>query len=101
MRFIISPAKKMAVDVEVRWRDMPRFLDKSREVVRTLNSMSFEELHGLWKCSEKLARETFERMWMLSEEAAWDMPPSDACRLRLRGHSVSEHGAARHDAGRA
>lgn len=74
MRFIISPAKKMAVDVEVRWRDMPRFLDKSREVVRTLNSMSFEELHGLWKCSEKLARETFERMWMLSEETAWDTP---------------------------
>ena len=74
MRFIVSPAKKMTVDVETPWRDMPRFLDKSREVVGALRAMNFEELRALWKCSEKLARETFERMWMLSEDAAWDMP---------------------------
>ncbi len=66
MRFIVSPAKKMTVDVETPWRDMPRFLDKSREVVGALRAMNFEELRALWKCSEKLARETFERMWMLS-----------------------------------
>ncbi len=74
MRFIVSPAKKMTVTDELPWRDMPRFLDKSRMLASALRSMSFGELVALWKCSEKLARETSERMWMLSEDSTWDTP---------------------------
>lgn len=74
MRFIVSPAKKMTSESDVAWRDMPRFLDKSREVARTLAAMSFEELIALWKCSEKLARETCERMGPVFAGAGWDDP---------------------------
>ena len=63
MRIIISPAKKMNMDIDsLPVRDLPRFLDQTEELLTLLRAMSPEELKALWKCNEQLARLNVERL---------------------------------------
>ena len=63
MKLIISPAKKMKVDVDsLAWRDLPRFLDRSQTLADTLRSMSYTELKHLWKCNDQIAQLNFDRL---------------------------------------
>ena len=63
MRIIISPAKKMNMDIDsLPVRDLPRFLDRTEELLTLLRAMSPEELKALWKCNEQLARLNVERL---------------------------------------
>lgn len=63
MRIIISPAKKMNIDTDsLAWRDLPLFLSKAEELCRKLQSMSYEELKKLWKCSDQIASLNVERL---------------------------------------
>lgn len=63
MRIIISPAKKMREDRDsLDWRDLPRFLSQTRELLDVLRGMSYEELKGLWRCSDRIAAENVERL---------------------------------------
>ena len=63
MKIIISPAKKMVVDTDsLSFRDMPQFIDKTEELKKILDTMSFTELKELWKCSDKLAEINTERL---------------------------------------
>ena len=63
MRVIISPAKKMNVDTDsLPCRGLPRFLDRTEELLTLLRAMSPEELKALWKCNEQLARLNVERL---------------------------------------
>ena len=63
MRIIISPAKKMRVDTDsLPYRDLPAFLDHSRELLGVLKSMSREELKKLWKCNDQIADLNFKRL---------------------------------------
>ena len=48
MRIIISPAKKMNVDIDsLPWQDLPAFLPKTEELVKTLQGMGYDELKKL------------------------------------------------------
>ena len=63
MRIIISPAKKMNMDIDsLPVRDLPRFLDRTEELLTLLRAMSPEELKALWKCNDQLARLNVERL---------------------------------------
>ncbi|HIW21024.1 MAG TPA: peroxide stress protein YaaA [Candidatus Dorea intestinavium] len=62
MRIIISPAKTMRVEEMIGPSDMPVFLDKTTTIMEFLKSLSYEELKNLWKCSDKLATENYERL---------------------------------------
>ena len=63
MRIILSPAKKMNTDVDsFAVRGLPRFLDKTEELCRVLQSMSYDELKALWKCNDKIAALNQERL---------------------------------------
>lgn len=63
MRIIISPAKKMRVDTDsLPYRDLPMFLDQTRELLVVLNSMSLEALKKLWKCNDQIANLNFDRL---------------------------------------
>ena len=63
MKLIISPAKKMKVDIDsLAWRDLPRFLDRSQALADTLRSMSYTELKNLWKCNDQIAQLNFDRL---------------------------------------
>ena len=63
MRIIISPAKKMRVDTDsLPYQGLPRFLQKTEEIVRLLQSMSDAELKKLWKCNDQIASLNIQRL---------------------------------------
>ena len=63
MRIIISPAKKMKIDNDVLGhRQMPIFLEESKILLSYLQGLRFEELKSIWKCSDNLAKQNFNRI---------------------------------------
>ena len=63
MRIIISPAKKMNVDVDsFACQGLPQFLPKTEQLYERLRGMSYEELKALWKCNDQIAKLNVERL---------------------------------------
>ena len=63
MRIIISPAKKMNVDVDsFACQCLPQFLPKTERLYERLRGMSYDELKALWKCNDQIAKLNFERL---------------------------------------
>lgn len=63
MRIIISPAKKMNEDIDsLGWIDLPKFLDKTSQLLAELRSMNYEELKSLWRCNDKIAKQNCQRI---------------------------------------
>ncbi len=63
MRIIISPAKKMAPDTDsLEHRNLPSFLEETGKLLQYLRSLSYEELKKFWKCSDKIAKENYNRI---------------------------------------
>lgn len=63
MRIIISPAKKMRVDTDsLPEQGLPAFLEQSGQILDRLHELSFAQLKSLWKCSDKLAQQSFEQL---------------------------------------
>lgn len=64
MKIIISPAKKMNVDTDsFDCRDLPLFpCLVPQRLLSSLLTMSLDQLRVLWKCSEPLARQNYERL---------------------------------------
>lgn len=63
MKIIISPAKKMNVDTDsLEWLALPRFLERTEQLLARLRSMSYAELKKLWKCNDQLAELNVQRL---------------------------------------
>ena len=63
MRIIISPAKKMNINTDMMgWQDLPAFLSCAERLLARLQGMTYDELKALWKCSDKLVQENFDRL---------------------------------------
>ena len=63
MRIIISPAKKMRTDPDsLPWEDLPEFLPKTEEILRTLRDLTPGELKKLWKCNDSIAELNLRRL---------------------------------------
>ena len=63
MRIIISPAKKMRTDADsLPWEDLPEFLPKTEEILRTLRDLTPGELKKLWKCNDSIAELNLRRL---------------------------------------
>lgn len=63
MKIIISPAKKMNIDTDTyACKDLPVFLNETREILTFLKSRSHEELQKLWNCNDKIAQQNFDRL---------------------------------------
>jgi len=59
---IISPAKKMnVVDGALPVRGEPRFLDRTRALMEAVQALNYDEAKALWKCSDKLTAQNYER----------------------------------------
>lgn len=57
MRIIISPAKKMNVDVDsLPYNNIPYFLNETSLIMQTMQSLSDAELKKLWKCNDSIAK---------------------------------------------
>ena len=62
LRFIISPAKKMrALDAPPWPAHEPAFLERTAELMRTVQGLSRDEAQALWACSDRLADLNYER----------------------------------------
>ena len=63
MKIIISPAKKMRMEGELLpSAGLPVFLEKTERLWSWMKNLDLHEAKSLWKCSDKIARENFERL---------------------------------------
>lgn len=63
MKMILSPAKKMNEDPDtLEYTDLPKYLEQAEEILRWLQSKSYEELKKLWKCNDSIAQQNFKRL---------------------------------------
>lgn len=67
MKIIISPAKKMTIDSDsFDISSLPQYLPETQEILQTLRSMSYEELHQLWHCSDKIAQQAYQQLQQIN-----------------------------------
>ena len=63
MKIILSPAKKMNVNTDLMEPSgLPIFTQKAEALLKWLRSKSFAELQKIWKCSDRIAQQNFERL---------------------------------------
>ena len=63
MRIILSPAKQMKNEFEIlEPTAVPVFLEKTKELLKWMQSQSHENLQKMWKCNSKIAEQNFERL---------------------------------------
>lgn len=74
MKIILSPAKKMKKDDDLGFYDLPVFLDKTKEILKCLKSLSKNELKEIWKCNKKIADENIDRLEKMNLEG--DLTPA-------------------------
>lgn len=71
MRIIISPAKKMKVDVDsLEPTAQPALLDKSRQLANWMRDLPFARQKELWECSDAIARESARQFAEMNLAAA-------------------------------
>lgn len=69
MRIILSPAKKMNIDIDsLPCADIPEFLSKTEKILTWLKARSHSELQNLWKCNDRIAEQNVERLEQMSSE---------------------------------
>lgn len=63
MKIIISPTKKMVIDNDsFKHKSLPFFIEESKTIKEKLLTFNKKELKSLWKCSDKLLEENYERL---------------------------------------
>lgn len=63
MKIILSPAKKMNVDLEtLEPLGLPVFPEQTREILTWLQGKSYEELKNLWNCNDRIAEQNVKRL---------------------------------------
>ena len=66
---IVSPAKKMVVNEgEPAARQAPRFLDEAQELAEELRRLGPAGAQEVWRCSDRLAKENWDRVRTLPED---------------------------------
>lgn len=63
MKIILSPAKKMNVDMDCMAPvGLPVFMESTKEIAVWLKERSYDELKKLWCCNDKIAELNFQRL---------------------------------------
>ncbi len=63
MKIILSPAKKMNVDIDnIAPVGLPECIDKTTEILSWLKDRSKEELKTIWKCNDKIVEQNVNRL---------------------------------------
>lgn len=61
MKIILSPAKKMNMDIDtLESIGLPIYLEDTKRLLDCLKEKSYDELKSLWKCNDKIAEENFK-----------------------------------------
>lgn len=63
MKIIISPAKKMKEDYfNYDYDNLPKYLDKTEEILGVLKSLDYQKLKEIWSCNDEIAKINYERL---------------------------------------
>lgn len=63
LKIIISPAKKMNIEVDViDWGQLPVFVHVADQIKEILRAKTYDELKLLWACNDKIAAENIDRL---------------------------------------
>lgn len=63
MRIIISPAKKMKINIDfLNYYDLPEFIKDTEILLEYLQGLSYEDAKSVWNCSDKIATQNYERV---------------------------------------
>lgn len=63
MRIIISPAKKMRVDLDsLAPAGLPQFLPQTQQLLAALRAFTPQQLQALWKCNDSIAALNLQRL---------------------------------------
>ncbi|APR06799.1 hypothetical protein FAM21834_00525 [Lentilactobacillus parabuchneri] len=63
MKVIISPAKKMVVNLDdFDVLGLPMYLDQATEILAALRQLSYDQLKQLWHASEKLTQASYDQL---------------------------------------
>jgi len=63
IKIIISPAKKMLISDDIFiTQSQPVFLHETDQLLHYLQSLSYDDAKTLWQCSDKLARQEYEKL---------------------------------------
>lgn len=63
MKIIISPAKKMNVDMDtLNYRSVPALLSETEKLLQWLRGLTFEKAKNLWKCNDRIAEQNYRRI---------------------------------------
>lgn len=63
MRIILSPAKKMNIDIDsLDTKGIPVFVQQAEEILEWLKTKSYEELKKMWGCNDKIAHQNMDRI---------------------------------------
>lgn len=95
MRIIISPAKKMRVDLEsMAPLGLPVFLQESQELLAVLKSKNYEELQKLWSCNAEIATWNYERLqnMQLERQVTAAIEAYDGIQYKYMAPGVFENG---------
>lgn len=66
MKMIISPTKQMKTELDhFLPESQPIFLTETKQILKELKKLPLDEAQKLWKCSEKLALENYERIQLM------------------------------------
>ena len=71
LKIVISPAKKMNITDEFPCNaTVPVFSDRADVLHGILKNKNIQELKTLWKCSDKLAEQNYQRLHAFSPDQA-------------------------------
>lgn len=62
MRIIISPAKKMKVDMDLDYNNLPQYIKEAEELLIYLKKLSYEQAKSIWCCNDKIATLNYQRI---------------------------------------
>lgn len=66
MKIIISPAKKMQVDIEsLDYETLPAFCAEANELLNYLRNCDYQTLKHMWKCNDAITKLNYERLHTL------------------------------------
>lgn len=61
MRILLSPAKKMNINTELPYTDLPVFMEDTKKIMAWMQRLSYAEAKKLWCCNDKIAQQNYER----------------------------------------
>ena len=70
MKIIIAPTKKMVINTnDFDVQGLPQYIEETRQILQKMQTLSYEDAHTMWRCSDKLARQNYNWLQQMNLDA--------------------------------